>query len=109
MNTKPKIACAPNGPYYLIYGEAPYAVPYLRRADGGECTTVDKVALCRCGGSKSKPFCDGTHSRIGFSDKRLTNGSNDKRRSYAGQLSGQRHGASGARSRLHLRTVSPSS
>ena len=30
-----------------------------------------------------------------------------RRRSYAGQFSGHRHGASGARSRLHLRTVSP--
>jgi CDGSH-type Zn-finger protein len=26
----------------------------------------DVVALCRCGGSTTKPFCDGTHSRVGF-------------------------------------------
>ncbi len=26
----------------------------------------ETVALCRCGGSQDKPFCDGTHKRIGF-------------------------------------------
>ncbi len=38
-------------------------------ADGAEYDLSDKgetVALCRCGGSTTKPFCDGTHSRTGF-------------------------------------------
>jgi CDGSH-type Zn-finger protein len=26
----------------------------------------ESIALCRCGGSKTKPFCDRTHSEIGF-------------------------------------------
>ena len=26
----------------------------------------EPIALCRCGGSTTKPFCDGTHSRTGF-------------------------------------------
>ncbi len=33
---------------------------------GHTVTRTQKVALCRCGASNNKPFCDGTHSRIGF-------------------------------------------
>jgi CDGSH-type Zn-finger protein len=32
----------------------------------GQEVPIKKAALCRCGGSTTKPFCDGTHSKIGF-------------------------------------------
>ena len=48
-----------NGPY-VVEGEF-----RLVDAQGNE-VPVMKAALCRCGGSTTKPFCDGTHSRIGF-------------------------------------------
>ncbi len=52
-----------NGPY-RIEGDV-----RLLDEDGREIDTRDlrlPLALCRCGGSTTKPFCDGTHSRIGF-------------------------------------------
>src|SRR6185503_3039178 len=85
MAATPKIACLPNGPYYLLNDPAPAPVPNLRRASGDACATARGVALCRCGGSKNKPFCDGTHSTIGFSDRRISDGSKDRRESYAGK------------------------
>ena len=39
----------------------------LTDADGKSYTHEgEKVALCRCGQSATKPFCDGSHSRTGF-------------------------------------------
>jgi 3-phenylpropionate/trans-cinnamate dioxygenase ferredoxin subunit len=48
-----------NGPY-VVDGDFT-----LTDANGNEIPIV-KRALCRCGGSTTKPFCDGTHSKIGF-------------------------------------------
>jgi CDGSH-type Zn-finger protein len=52
--------------------DGPYKVTgpiRLIDADGTEYDLPDDgkpIALCRCGGSKTKPFCDKTHSEIGF-------------------------------------------
>ena len=54
-----KIQIRPNGPY-LVQGE------FTIVDENGNETTPIKAALCRCGGSVTKPYCDGTHSRIGF-------------------------------------------
>ncbi|MGH9381155.1 MAG: CDGSH iron-sulfur domain-containing protein [Thermoanaerobaculia bacterium] len=35
-------------------------------ARSGEIRTGNRGALCRCGGSSRKPWCDGTHKQIGF-------------------------------------------
>jgi len=50
-----------NGPY-LVKGPI-----NLMDAQGNEFRVErETIALCRCGGSTTKPFCDGTHSKIGF-------------------------------------------
>jgi len=51
-----------NGPY-LVQGDDVAVVDW-----NGVAYKVAKrpFALCRCGGSTSKPFCDGTHSKTGF-------------------------------------------
>jgi CDGSH-type Zn-finger protein len=49
-----------NGPY-LISGSV-----RLTDVDGREIPHPDQMALCRCGHSSNKPFCDGTHATIDF-------------------------------------------
>lgn len=65
--TKPKILPLHNGPFYLFHDMQPKVVENLQNSKGDPLSTVHGVALCRCGASKNKPFCDGTHSMINFS------------------------------------------
>jgi CDGSH-type Zn-finger protein len=81
----PKLACLPNGPYYLLNDMTPAAVPNLRRANGEPCASVRGVALCRCGGSANKPFCDGTHGTNAFTDQKTADDTRNRRVSYTGK------------------------
>jgi CDGSH-type Zn-finger protein len=60
-----KITVRPNGPFRV---EDPEGQVELVDANGNRYDLTGKPAysLCRCGASINKPFCDGTHSKIGF-------------------------------------------
>ena len=47
----------------------PRVVENLKNSEGEPLSTIHGVALCRCGASNNKPFCDGTHEIIGFLSK----------------------------------------
>lgn len=55
-----KVEVSPNGPY-LIKTEC-----LVIHSDGREETKTGTVALCRCGASGNKPYCDGSHRKAGF-------------------------------------------
>ena len=60
-----KITIKRNGPYRV---EAPEGTIEVVDADGNKYDLTGRTvfSLCRCGASVNKPFCDGTHSKIGF-------------------------------------------
>jgi CDGSH-type Zn-finger protein/uncharacterized membrane protein YozB (DUF420 family) len=58
-----RIVVSRNGPYFVSGRVA-------LDAGGAKPSFPDRYALCRCGGSKNKPFCDGTHWAIDFDENR---------------------------------------
>jgi len=75
---KPSITPTPDGPYL---------VTHLKNFANqkGPIEAKETMALCRCGGSANKPFCDGTHAKIGFSSAKLEGRVEDKRENYEGE------------------------
>jgi len=75
----PGIMTAKDGPYLVTN------VPAVRTPLGETLTSPPQLALCRCGGSATKPFCDGTHASSGFTDAKDPNRVPDQRDTYPGQ------------------------
>ena len=74
----PRIVVADDGPYLVT--NAARVRDYL----GGPLRVPPQLALCRCGESGDKPFCDGSHARTGFSGAKDPKRVLDQRDSYPG-------------------------
>jgi CDGSH-type Zn-finger protein/truncated hemoglobin YjbI len=73
------IQAAPDGPYLVTN------VPNIYTHLGERLDGPPQAALCRCGGSSAKPFCDGSHAGNGFSDAKDPERVADRRDTYPGQ------------------------
>ena len=60
-----EIAVIADGPIW-VSGEI-----LVERRDGQPLETRNRMTLCRCGASSNKPFCDGTHKEVGFTDAQV--------------------------------------
>jgi len=58
--TNTEINIMPNGPM-VVSGNI-----RVLGSDGNSETKTNKTAFCRCGASSNKPYCDGSHAKIGF-------------------------------------------
>ncbi len=76
--SKPEINPAPNGPY-IVKGLVSFS------SQKGPIETEETIALCRCGKSSNKPYCDGAHVTTGFSTDNTEQHLADKCDNYAGQ------------------------
>lgn len=76
---KPSIEPTINGPYLVSQ------LSDLRNSKGEAIGTKPVMLLCRCGGSSNKPFCDGTHMKIGFQSDKSPDRLPDRLDDYAGK------------------------
>jgi CDGSH-type Zn-finger protein/truncated hemoglobin YjbI len=79
MGGDTRIRMQGNGPY--VATNATSLVDWL----GQELVVPPTIALCRCGGSAIRPFCDGSHDRNGFDDRKDPKRVADRQDAYVGQ------------------------
>jgi len=75
---KPSIETRENGPLVAMN------LSSMKGADGHEIPVKPKMVLCRCGNSKNKPFCDGSHKKAGFQSSGGTPAGRDRLIAYEG-------------------------
>lgn len=73
-----RIQLATNGPYLVTNARDMFN--WL----GERLPVRPQMALCRCGASATKPFCDGSHARVGFTDAKDPNRVADRHDAYDG-------------------------
>lgn len=82
MSEQPKITVLEHGPY-VVTGHVPLSLEVITpNRQGGSWEWKrersfemrDRYRLCRCGHSKHKPYCDGTHNEIGFDGTETASG-----------------------------------
>ena len=66
------ISCRPNG---MLVARGPM---HIIGPDGNSKAIRNKAALCRCGASRNRPFCDVSHKKAGFIDDALLDSASDK-------------------------------
>jgi CDGSH-type Zn-finger protein/truncated hemoglobin YjbI len=76
---RPVVMTAKNGPYLVTN------VPAVRTPFGETMSVPPQLALCRCGSSSIKPFCDGACAANGFTDDKDPHRVPDQRDTYPGQ------------------------
>ncbi len=75
----PSIQCAADGPYLVTN------VGNVTDWRGVSLAPLPQVALCRCGASQLKPWCDGSHSVVGFNGEKAPDRVPDRLDTYKGQ------------------------
>lgn len=76
--TESKIETRKNGPLIAK------GITRMVAADGTDADVKPVMGLCRCGASKNKPFCDGSHVKMGFDSAQGTPAGKDKLLTYKG-------------------------